>query len=216
MSDTTLRRRTVLQGIGAIAAAGLGIEQASAQQVLWSSGTEPAKLKMPADACDCHHHIYDGRFPIAPSATLKPGDAKAIDAKPDPEQSSWREQVGKARTRAKELERAAEEAELRITTLRNELGVSGESARHRNEMSKPFPFFPQLDAMDCGPASLRMIWLNSSSTAGRKDSQKRQIPSRPKKEKRTRSTIALNSRRSTRLLRPRNVEFYCTKTGSAI
>jgi predicted TIM-barrel fold metal-dependent hydrolase len=79
MSDTTLRRRTVLQGIGAIAAAGLGIEQASAQQVLWSSGTEPAKLKMPADACDCHHHIYDGRFPIAPSATLKPGDAKVPD-----------------------------------------------------------------------------------------------------------------------------------------
>jgi predicted TIM-barrel fold metal-dependent hydrolase len=79
MSDTTLRRRTVLQGIGAIAAAGLGIEEASAQQVLWSSGTEPAKLKMPADACDCHHHIYDGRFPIAPSATLKPGDAKVPD-----------------------------------------------------------------------------------------------------------------------------------------
>jgi predicted TIM-barrel fold metal-dependent hydrolase len=79
MSDTTLRRRTFLQGIGAIAAAGLGIEEASAQQVLWSSGTEPAKLKMPADACDCHHHIYDARFPIAPTATLKPGDAKAPD-----------------------------------------------------------------------------------------------------------------------------------------
>jgi predicted TIM-barrel fold metal-dependent hydrolase len=79
MSDTTLRRRTVLQGIGAIAAAGLAIDEASAQQVLWSSGTEPAKLKMPADACDCHHHIYDGRFPIAPSATLKPGDAKVPD-----------------------------------------------------------------------------------------------------------------------------------------
>jgi len=79
MSDTTLRRRTFLQGIGAIAAAGLGIEEASAQQVLWSSGTEPAKLKVPADACDCHHHIYDGRFPIAPTATLKPGDAKVPD-----------------------------------------------------------------------------------------------------------------------------------------
>src|SRR5882724_11010745 len=34
---------------------------------------------MPADACDCHHHIYDSRFPIAPSATLKPGDAKVPD-----------------------------------------------------------------------------------------------------------------------------------------
>jgi hypothetical protein len=63
----------------------------------------------------------------------KPGDAKAIDAKTDPEQSSWRDRVGKARTKAKELERAAEEAELKITALRNELGVSGESARHRND-----------------------------------------------------------------------------------
>src|SRR5205807_8102109 len=30
-------------------------------------------------ACDCHHHIYDGKYPIAPSATLKPGDAKVAD-----------------------------------------------------------------------------------------------------------------------------------------
>jgi len=33
--------------------------------------------QMPADACDCHHHIYDSKYPIAPTATLKPGDAKA-------------------------------------------------------------------------------------------------------------------------------------------
>jgi predicted TIM-barrel fold metal-dependent hydrolase len=80
---TVLARRTYLQGIGgaAIAAAGLSLRDASAQQVLWSSGTEPARLKVPADACDCHHHIYDGRFPISPTATLKPGDAKAADYK---------------------------------------------------------------------------------------------------------------------------------------
>ena len=76
----TLGRRTVLQGFGAAAmAAGLGVHEAAAQQVPWSTGTEPAKLKMPADACDCHHHIYDARFPIAPSATLKPADAKPAD-----------------------------------------------------------------------------------------------------------------------------------------
>ena len=28
-----------------------------AQQAPNSSGTEPAKLKAPAGACDCHHHI---------------------------------------------------------------------------------------------------------------------------------------------------------------
>src|SRR5258707_2175404 len=35
-----------------------------AEKVPNSSGTEPAKLKAPAGACDCHHHIYDAaRFP---------------------------------------------------------------------------------------------------------------------------------------------------------
>jgi D-galactarolactone isomerase len=45
-----------------------------AQQVPNSSGTEPAKLKAPAGACDCHHHIYDGvRFPPAePGGRLIP------------------------------------------------------------------------------------------------------------------------------------------------
>ena len=74
-----LARRTFLQGVGVATLAGLGAGDAQAQQVAWSAGTEPAKIKMPADACDCHHHIYDSRFPIAPSATLKPGDAKPAD-----------------------------------------------------------------------------------------------------------------------------------------
>jgi predicted TIM-barrel fold metal-dependent hydrolase len=76
-----LKRRTFLQGIGvaAIAATGMTIRDAQAQQVPWSSGTNLPKLKMPADACDCHHHIYDGKYPIAPTATLKPGDAMAAD-----------------------------------------------------------------------------------------------------------------------------------------
>jgi predicted TIM-barrel fold metal-dependent hydrolase len=75
----TLARRTFLQGIGIAAVASLSVRDANAQQVPWSSGTQAAKIKMPADACDCHHHIYDARFPIAPSATLKPGDAKPAD-----------------------------------------------------------------------------------------------------------------------------------------
>jgi predicted TIM-barrel fold metal-dependent hydrolase len=76
-----LKRRTFLQGIGvaAVAATGLSVRDANAQQVPWSSGTNLPKLKMSADACDCHHHIYDSKYPIAPSATLKPGDAKVAD-----------------------------------------------------------------------------------------------------------------------------------------
>ncbi len=76
-----LSRRTFLHGMeaGVLAASGLAIGAARAQSVPWSSGEEPPKLKAPAKACDCHMHIYDSRFPIAPSATLKPADAKPSD-----------------------------------------------------------------------------------------------------------------------------------------
>lgn len=36
------------------------------QAVPNSTGSEPPRLNVPADACDCHHHIYDGRFPVSP------------------------------------------------------------------------------------------------------------------------------------------------------
>ena len=36
-------------------------------------------MKLPPNAADCHHHIYDARFPRAPQAALKPGDATVAD-----------------------------------------------------------------------------------------------------------------------------------------
>jgi predicted TIM-barrel fold metal-dependent hydrolase len=50
-----------------------------AVRVPWSSGTEPPKTKAPANAADCHHHIYDSRFPIAKTATLRPKPATVAD-----------------------------------------------------------------------------------------------------------------------------------------
>lgn len=77
-----------------------------------------------------------------PEEAKKPGDPAATSAQPtagdekiSAEESSWRDRVGKARNRAKDLERAAEEAELRITSLRNDLAVSGQSARYRNDVA---------------------------------------------------------------------------------
>ena len=57
-------RRTFLAGAGALAASA---GAAQAQHVVPnSSGTEAPKLKAPANAADCHMHIYDGdRFPPA-------------------------------------------------------------------------------------------------------------------------------------------------------
>jgi D-galactarolactone isomerase len=83
MSDDTYERRTFLKraGLMALATAG-GVcvpESYAEQQVPWSSGTELPKLKAPANACDCHMHIYDARFPVDPRATLRPADALADD-----------------------------------------------------------------------------------------------------------------------------------------
>jgi D-galactarolactone isomerase len=45
------------------------IADGQAQQVPNSAGTDPAKVKAPPGACDCHHHIYDvARFPLPPGA----------------------------------------------------------------------------------------------------------------------------------------------------
>jgi D-galactarolactone isomerase len=45
----------------------------------WSAGSAPATLALPAGATDCHHHIYDARFPVDPRATLRPADALVSD-----------------------------------------------------------------------------------------------------------------------------------------
>jgi len=79
-----LARRELLKGasVAAVAAiTGLSVRTSLAQTVPYSSGTEPPKTKAPVNACDCHMHIYNARFPIAPSATLKPPDALPSDYK---------------------------------------------------------------------------------------------------------------------------------------
>src|SRR5437868_9943135 len=59
-----IRRRTFLAGAGALAASGMSAQ--AQHNVPNSSGSEAPKLKAPANACDCHMHIYDGeRFPPA-------------------------------------------------------------------------------------------------------------------------------------------------------
>ena len=36
---------------------------------------KPAALRTPAGACDCHMHVYEDRFALAPTATFKPPHA---------------------------------------------------------------------------------------------------------------------------------------------
>src|SRR5215831_14022852 len=82
MPKTPWDRRELLKTISAGAVTGFlvgGGGHAAAQQVKWSEGTEPPKLKAPPNACDCHHHIYDSQYPVDPKAVLRPGDALVED-----------------------------------------------------------------------------------------------------------------------------------------
>jgi predicted TIM-barrel fold metal-dependent hydrolase len=75
-------RREVLQHGSAAVVAGLlagTARPAEAQSVKWSAGTEAPKLKAPANATDCHHHVYNAKFPVDPTATLRPPDALVED-----------------------------------------------------------------------------------------------------------------------------------------
>lgn len=72
-----IARRTFIKGASLAALATTsGIRPGPARAVSNSSGTEAPKLKAPANACDCHMHIYDAeRFPMPPSPRVAPSNA---------------------------------------------------------------------------------------------------------------------------------------------
>jgi hypothetical protein len=82
MEQIGWHRRDVLRGLSGMAGAAIlaaSATPAKAQQVKYSSGTEPPKLKVPANACDCHHHTYGSQYKVDPHSTLRPGDATVED-----------------------------------------------------------------------------------------------------------------------------------------
>jgi D-galactarolactone isomerase len=77
-------RRAFIRGasMAAITASTSGIPMGDshAQQVPNSAGTEPPKLKAPANAADCHMHIYDpARFPMPPNPRPAPTNATVAE-----------------------------------------------------------------------------------------------------------------------------------------
>jgi D-galactarolactone isomerase len=79
MRHDTVDRRILLKGAAALAATGAMATQESHAQhaVPNSTGTEAPTLKAPANACDCHMHIYDAeRFP-----PLRPGSRLQTNAR---------------------------------------------------------------------------------------------------------------------------------------
>jgi len=85
MLPAAINRREFAKVVGATAmmtaTSGIRMHEARAQEAPYSTGTELPKLKAPPNACDCHMHIYDAKYPIAPTATLRPADALVADYK---------------------------------------------------------------------------------------------------------------------------------------
>ena len=81
MNEQAIGRRTFLAGAAALTASGaLRAGEGRAQTpVPNSSGTEPAKVKAPANATDCHMHIYDPRFAEVGPNRAKPNNATVQD-----------------------------------------------------------------------------------------------------------------------------------------
>jgi predicted TIM-barrel fold metal-dependent hydrolase len=50
-----------------------GLEAQTSTKVKWSSGIEPPEHKAPRFATDCHHHIYDSRYPLAKNPSMQLG-----------------------------------------------------------------------------------------------------------------------------------------------
>ena len=80
MINSKFTRRTFIKGTGWMTVAtvsriyipeSLAAPSSTENQAPNSSGTEAPRLKVPANACDCHIHIYDDRFP-------PPGAAKRL------------------------------------------------------------------------------------------------------------------------------------------
>jgi len=82
MSDR-IDRRAFVQRAGLATLSATGVMQMSASYgqiaVSNSTGTEPPRLKAPANATDCHMHIYNpAQFPMPPSPRVAPTNA-AVD-----------------------------------------------------------------------------------------------------------------------------------------
>jgi D-galactarolactone isomerase len=76
-------RREFIKAASAMAVAvvvnNIEVGRAGAQEVPYSTGIEPPKVKAPANACDCHMHMYDSKYPVDRTATLQPPDARVAD-----------------------------------------------------------------------------------------------------------------------------------------
>ena len=64
----------IVAGVAMLAETGWAAK-GKAVKVALSAGTDAPKLVAPANTTDCHHHIYDYRYPFAPTVKVRPPEA---------------------------------------------------------------------------------------------------------------------------------------------
>ena len=79
MRNSNSSRRLFLRNVSGLAAICVDAAAQENVRVPWSSGTEAPHRKTPKNGADCHHHIYDSRFPADPRAKLRPGNATVAE-----------------------------------------------------------------------------------------------------------------------------------------
>ena len=83
MSGKGIGRRGFVKGAAAAALGGARVLQSQPSMAQFavpnSTGTAAPRLKAPANACDCHHHIYDGAHfpPVNPQSRMQSSGAVA-------------------------------------------------------------------------------------------------------------------------------------------
>ena len=83
MSGKGIGRRGFVKGAAAAALGGARVLQSQPSMAQFavpnSTGTAAPRLKAPANACDCHHHIYDGAHfpPVNPQSRMQTNGAVA-------------------------------------------------------------------------------------------------------------------------------------------
>ena len=74
-----MKRRALLKAVAVLAGAGM-VKRGPVRAQEPSSSGEPRPMhRAPPFAADCHIHVYDSRFPVAPNAMLLPPDAHVDD-----------------------------------------------------------------------------------------------------------------------------------------
>ena len=123
--------------IAAAALLALPISVICSQQSTQTKRPIPTPVRTPVPSMTSDDVVASRPAPSADAASAdqpKTGDQSAeAGGKSSAEEVSWRHAVKEARKRADSTKRAAEETEIRITDLRNQLAASGQGAGDRNQ-----------------------------------------------------------------------------------